>query len=76
MRIEFTSHIRIKMKERRIAESNVLVTIRHPNFTRPTYNGRQERYKKFGRNYLMVVVREESEALVAITVHWVRQLPA
>jgi len=75
MEIFLTDHLRSKMAERRIAYGRVAATINHPDFTRPTYHSREERYKKFNKNYLMVVVRAESNTMVVITTHWVGRLP-
>lgn len=75
MSLLLTDHLRLKMGERGIAYGKVAETVHHPDFTRPTYRGREERYKRFGKNYLMVVVREESKVLIVITTHWVGRLP-
>ena len=63
------------MEERHIPEFRIVETINHPDFTRQTHNGREERYKKFSRAYLMVIVRREPTTLIVITMHWVGKLP-
>ena len=75
MKLEFTDHLHQKIHERNIALSKVVETVHQPHFTRATYGNREELYKKFGKNYLMVIARQENELLVIITAHWVGKLP-
>lgn len=70
MRIILTNHLRTKIAERGIVYGKVAETIHHHDFMRPTHNYREERYKRFGKKYLMVVVREEFGALIVITAHF------
>lgn len=75
MKVVLTKHLRVKIAERGIPHEKVSDTVHHPDFIRPTYNLREERYKRFGRKYLMVVVREEQSSLIVVTAHFVGKLP-
>ena len=75
MHIFLTGHLRKKIRERRISLIMVEETARRPELTLSTYSGREERYRKFRKNYLMVVVKQESTKLIILTAHWVDKLP-
>ena len=74
MKIVFSDHLLIKIGQRKISKNLVIKTIRNPDFIRPSYNFREERYKKFDKNYLKVVVIKENKGIVVITAHWVAKV--
>jgi hypothetical protein len=71
MQIIFTKHALIKLEHRKINRQFVLETVKNPELIRPTYNQRQELYRKFGKIYMKVVVRKINEIALVITMHWV-----
>jgi len=71
MKINFSSHALVKMEQRHISRLLVRKTVANADFVRPSYGLREERYKKFGRNYLRAVVKTEGEQIVVITAHWI-----
>jgi hypothetical protein len=74
MKIVFSDHALIKIEQRKISRILIIGTVRSPDFTRPSYGFREERYKKFNKNYLKVVIVKEKQEIVVITVHWVANL--
>ncbi|MEK7209072.1 MAG: hypothetical protein AAB677_02335 [Patescibacteria group bacterium] len=52
MKIIFSPHAILKMEQRGLLRQNIIETITQPDFNRPSYGAREERYRKFGRNYL------------------------
>lgn len=73
MKIVFSDHALIKIKQRRLVKSRIIDTVEHPDLTKPSYNLREERYKHFGKNWLKVIVINEHGALTVITAHWVEK---
>lgn len=71
MLIIFTKHAIIKLGQRKINKQFVLETIKNPNLTKPSYNFREELYKKFGKLYLKVVIKKRKGRIIILTVHWV-----
>ena len=71
MFIIFTKHAVMKLEQRKINKQFVIETVKHSDLVRPTYNFREELYKKFGRHYLKVVIKRRKERIVVITMHWV-----
>ena len=74
MRIVFSDHALIKIGQRKISKELVIKATKNPDFLRPSYGFREERYKKFTKNYLKVVVIKEDEKMVVVTVHWVAKI--
>ncbi|MBI2888712.1 MAG: DUF4258 domain-containing protein [Candidatus Liptonbacteria bacterium] len=70
MRIAFSNHALLKLRQRSISQELVTQTVHNPDFTKPTRHLREERYKRFGKNYLKIVVIEERGTLIVITAHW------
>jgi hypothetical protein len=70
MEIVFSAHALLKLRERGISQEFVLKAIQSPDFAKPTRNFREERYKRFGKNYLKVIAIEERGAIIVITAHW------
>ena len=73
MRIIFSEHSLLKLKQRSIAKQKVIQTIRKPDATLPSLSDRILVYKKFGALYLKVVFIKESDTIVVITQHWDQQ---
>ena len=74
MKIIFSSHALAKMGQRHISRLLVRETVVNANFVRPSYGLREERYKKFGQNYLKTVVKIEDKQIVVITAHWIAKV--
>lgn len=74
MRIVFSDHARVKMEQRKIPRSFAIDTVTAPEIETPSYNFRIELYKKFGKNYLKVVIKHDDDSIVVITVHWVEKI--
>ena len=75
MNIEFSQHAELKIKQRKLPWPKILATLAHPDFRQSSYNLREELFKKFGKNYLKVVVVYELNTVVIVTAHWVAQIP-
>ena len=71
MKIVFSRHSLLQIKQRALKKDDVLMTITEPDFITCSYNFREERYRKFVKNHLKVVVRIEKSHIVVITAHWV-----
>ena len=74
MLIIFSKHAILKLEQRKINKQFVLETIKSPELIRPSYNLKEELYRKFTKNYLKVVVKKYREKIIVITVHWVAKL--
>lgn len=74
MEIIFSPHAALKITQRKLSRQTIIETVAHPNFSRPSYGLREELYRKFGKNYLKVVVKRESGQIIVITAHWVASL--
>jgi len=75
MNIIFSDHAELKVRQRKLPRQKILLTIAHPDFREPGHSGRERLLKKFGKNYLQVVVLYETNTTVVVTVHWVAKLP-
>ena len=73
MRIIFSEHSLLKLKQRNIAKQKVIQTIRKPDVVLPSLSKRALAYKKFGALYLKVVFIKENDTIVVITQHWDQQ---
>jgi len=74
MKIVFSDHALVKIEQRKISKMLIVRAVRSPDFIRPSYGFREEKYKKFDRNYLKVVIIRENREIVVVTVHWVAKL--
>ncbi|QQR64837.1 DUF4258 domain-containing protein [Candidatus Kaiserbacteria bacterium] len=71
MKIVFSKHSLLQIKQRDLDKAKVLATIEQPDFIEPTYNFREERYRLYAKNHLKVVVKIEELRIVVVTAHWV-----
>ncbi|OGI59829.1 hypothetical protein A2814_02410 [Candidatus Nomurabacteria bacterium RIFCSPHIGHO2_01_FULL_38_19] len=71
MQIIFTKHALIKLTQRKINRVFVIETIKNPELVRPSYNLRNELYRKFNKHYLKVVIAKKKEHIIVLTMHWV-----
>jgi hypothetical protein len=71
MKIVFSKHSLLQIKQRDLDKAKVLATIEQPDFIEPTYNFREERYRMYAKNHLKVVVKIEESRIVVVTAHWV-----
>lgn len=74
MKIVFSDHALIKISQRKISKELITRTVKNPDFIKPSYGFREEKYKQFTRNYLKVVVVKENEEVIVVTVHWVAKI--
>jgi len=74
MKIIFSDHALVKINQRKISKKLVIKTVKSPDFLRPSYGFREEKYKKFNKNYLKVVIVKENEKITIVTVHWVAKI--
>lgn len=73
MKIIFSGHSEIKIKQRELSKELINKTVIAPDFIIPSHNNRERAYKKFGKLYLEVVFVKEKEIIVVITAHWVEK---
>jgi hypothetical protein len=73
--IIFSKHAELKIVERRLSRQRVRDTVLNPDFTKLTYNLREEMFKKFGSRHLKVVITRKGSLIIVITAHWVARLP-
>lgn len=71
MKIIFSKHALLQIKQRDLDKTKVLATIEKPDFVEPSYNFREERYKLYTKNHLKVIVKIEESRIVVVTAHWV-----
>lgn len=74
MLIIFSRHAIIKLEQRKINRQFVLETVKNPELIRPSYNYREELYRKFSKNYMKVVVKKRKDNILILTVHWVAKV--
>ena len=74
MKIIFSDHASLKIKERKLSKSFVLKTVQVPDLVRPSRRLREERYKRFGKNWLKVIIIKEHATTVILTAHWVAKI--
>ena len=74
MLIIFSRHAIIKLGQRKINKQFVLETVKSPDLIRPSYNYREELYKKFNKNYMKVVVKRRKNGVLVLTAHWVAKV--
>ena len=71
MKIVFSKHALLKIRHRDLDKDRIRETVEHPDFIKPSYNFREERYRLYVKNHLKVVVKIESKTIVIVTAHWV-----
>jgi hypothetical protein len=71
MKIIFSKHALLKINHRNLHKVQIIETIKYPDFTQPSYNFREERYRLYTKNHLKVVIKIERESIVVVTAHWV-----
>ena len=71
MLIIFSRHALVKLEQRKISKQFVLETLKNPQLVRPSYDFREELYKKFAKNYLKVVIKKVKGKIIVVTMHWV-----
>ena len=74
MLIIFSKHAIVKFEQRKLNRQFVLETIKNPELVRPTYNYREELYRKFNKNYLKVVIKKRKNDVLVLTAHWVARI--
>ena len=74
MRIVFSKHAILKIGQRKIPKTFILITAEKPDYIGPTRLSREVRYKKFKNYYMKVVVVKRINLLVIITAHWVSKI--
>lgn len=75
MRIVFSEHAVLKIKQRKLSRVAIRQTIEHPDVITIGASGRERLLKKFAKNYLQVIVKRETAAIIVITAHWVAHPP-
>ncbi len=71
MKVIFSNHAELKIRQRKLAREKILETIARPDSSTPSLDGREILLKKFRTNHLQVVVKRERAAIIVITSHWV-----
>ena len=74
MNIVFSLHAELKIKQRQMSRPYIIQTVTDPDFEKPGRSLRVELYRKFGENYLKVVIKREAIKIIVITTHWVAKL--
>jgi len=73
MKIIFSAHSLLKLKQRNIIKQKIIQTVKNPDVVLLSLLNRKMAYKKFGRLYLKVVFIKESDIIVIITQYWDEQ---
>jgi hypothetical protein len=71
VKVVFSKHALLMLTQRGLEKARVLETVKSPDFAKPTYGFREERYRLYKKNHLKVVIKTEKECLVIVTAHWV-----
>lgn len=66
--IRYDRHARRRMKEREITEEEAEITIKEPEFTKPSVKDRTNAFKFTGGRFLRVTFKEEPDHILVITV--------
>ena len=74
MQIVFSEHALLKIRQRVLSKEKILETIDSPHFVQPSYGGREEWYRDFGKNHLKVVIMKENNIVVVVTAHWIARV--
>lgn len=70
MAVKYTKHSEEMLVLRRIKKEMADETANNPDRTLPVEKGLKSYLKDFGKNYLMLVVAEEGEDKIVVTLHW------
>lgn len=70
MDIKFTKHAKQKLYLRNINKKQVHECILKPDIILPARNGKKALLKDYGKNYLKIIILEENNAIVVITLYW------
>ena len=73
MKIIFSAHSLLKLKQRNIIKQKIIQTVKNPDVVLLSLLNRKMAYKKFGKLYLKVVFIKESYIIVIITQYWDEQ---
>jgi len=73
MKIIFSAHSLLKLKQRNIIKQKIIQTVKNPDVVLLSLLNRKMTYKKFGKLYLKVVFIEENDKIVIITQYWDEQ---
>jgi len=71
---DYTEHATLRMKHRKISETEVEDTIQNPDFSFVTRFGRSAALKKYGSKFLKVIYERSNDKITVITVYWTRRL--
>lgn len=71
MKIIFSEHAEIKIKQRKLSKELINKTILAPDFIIPGNSNRERAYKKFRTQHLEVVFIKDGVVTIVITAHWV-----
>ena len=71
MNIVFSAHAQLKIKQRKLSAQSIRATVKKPDQTERTYDGREAYYKKFRKRSLKVVIVRKPNTLIVVTAHWV-----
>ncbi|OGG42132.1 hypothetical protein A3A21_01965 [Candidatus Jorgensenbacteria bacterium RIFCSPLOWO2_01_FULL_45_25b] len=74
MKIIFTHHAELKIRQRNIEKELVKTTLEDPDFVTESHANRKRAYKKFIKNYLEVIFVYEQGTIVVLTAHWVAKI--
>lgn len=66
----FTKHALEKLAERQIEKKLVESCVENPDFIFPEEEGKKAYLKVMGKNYLKVIVAENENELIVVTVYW------
>lgn len=70
MKIIFSAHSLLKLKQRNISKLQVIQTVKKPDKILLSLSNRKLAYKRFGKLYLKVVFVRENDKLTVITQHY------
>lgn len=71
IKIIFSNHAEIKIKQRMLSKELINETIITPDFIVPGNSNRERAYKKFRTQYLEVVFVKDGTVTIVVTAHWV-----
>lgn len=74
MDIIFSRHAKLKIIQRKIPMRAVVAVVHFPDVRMPGQNLREELYKRFGKIYLKVVIKQKQSKTVIITAHLVAKV--
>jgi len=73
--VEFSSHAKRKIFQRKISRTLILNTLAEPDHIRRSYENRKIAEKRIGKLSLRVVFVEERGKIIVVTSHWVTSKP-